>query len=298
MDGLSLRSLGLRLGKTYKQVENIVRKELDELITCEYLSQQYTNPHKWSGICCIDGTYIAVGGYDSKIPFVYCVDYLTHDVLCGFLFASENRDAFMKLFRTLKDIGYPLHTVVCDDVLESLGFAMKYHYRGGKIQLCLKHVTDNMKKTLGYPKDKTHEAFIAQVTQYLRKRSKHKQDEFLSLFGEHESNPLYREVLLNLKGKEPYLFHYLSSKDIPRDNNLIELYNSQLKGRLKTIKGFSSYLSASRFLNAWMIRRRTKAFTDCSKRFCYLNGKQALQLVLQDTISLEEIEQLIYKKRR
>lgn len=298
MDGLSFRSLGLRLNKTHKQVENIVRQELDRLVTCEYLSQQYCDSRKWSGICCIDGTYVSVGGYETKIPFIYCVDYLTHDVVCGFLFASESRESFLKIFRILKDIDYPLQTVVCDDVLESLGFAMKYHYSYAKIQLCQKHYIDNMKKSLNFPRDKTHEVFIKQVIQYLRERSSTKGDEFLILFGEHESNQLYREVLLNLKGKERFLFHYLSSKDIPRDNNLIELYNSQLKGRLKTIKGFASYMTASRFLNAWMIRRRTKAFTDCSKRFCYLNGKQALQLVLQDSISLEEIEQLIYKERR
>ena len=297
MDGLSFRSLGLRISKTHKQVENIVRQELNQLTTCEYLSQKYGDSKKWSGICCIDGTYVSVGGYDTKIPFMYCVDYLTHDVVCGFLFASENRDAFLKIFRTLKDIGYPLHTVVCDDVLESIGFAMKYYYPRAKIQLCIKHYIDNMKKTLTYPRDKTHQVFMTQIVQYLRKRTSSKGDEFLVLFGTHESNQLYREVLLNLKGKERYLFHYLSSTDIPRDNNLIELYNSQLKGRLKTVKGFASYLTASRFLNAWMIRRRTKAFTDCSKRFCYLNGKQALEFVLKDSISLEEIEQLIYKKR-
>lgn len=296
MDGLSLRSLGLRLEKTHKQIDNIVRKELNELITCEYLSQQYCDPKKWSGICCIDGTYISVGGYENKIPFIYCVDYLTHDVICGFLFTSESSDAYMKIMRTLKDVGYPLKTVVCDDVLEKLGFAMKYHYPRARIQLCIKHYTDNLKQNLNYYRDMTHHDFITQVVTYLRFRGSAKPDEFLILFGEHESNPLYREALLNLKGKEQYLLHYLSSKSIPRDNNLIELYNSQLKGRLKTIKGFTSYTSASRFLNAWMVRRRTKAFTDCSKRFCYLNGKQALECVLNDTVSLEEIQEIVYGK--
>ena len=40
-------------------------------------------------ILIIDGKYIAVKGYDKKIPWIYAVDYLTHDIVHSDVFPSE-----------------------------------------------------------------------------------------------------------------------------------------------------------------------------------------------------------------
>jgi hypothetical protein len=219
------------------------------------------------------------------------VDYLTHDIICGFLFPSENQEAFLKIFRVLREINYPLKTIISDDIVDIIGYPMRFYFPKAKIQLCQKHFADRLKTILGYHTSDKHKKFVDKVIVFLRKRTFKKKKEFEKLFSKYGNNDIYRDSLLNLYSKRIFLFHYLSNKNIPRDNNLIELYNSHLEGRLKTIKGFGSFDSASSFLNAWMIRRRTKKFSSCSKKFSYLNGKYSLEFVLKDDISLKEIQE-------
>ena len=87
--------------------------------------------------------------------------------------------------------------------------------------------------------------------------------------------------MVDIEKRSNELFTYKQFKNCPSTNNIIESYNSHLNGRLKTIKGFDSYVSAERWLNAWMIRRRTKAFTDCGAPFKHLNGKCSLSQTLK-----------------
>ena len=77
------------------------------------------------------------------------------------------------------------------------------------------------------------------------------------------------------------MFTYLTIQDCPNNTNLIELYNSHLNGRLKTIKGFQSLVSARRWLNAWLIRRRTKKLTDCEEKFKHLNKHCSLEFTIK-----------------
>jgi transposase-like protein len=64
--------------------------------------------------------------------------------------------------------------------------------------------------------------------------------------------------------------HKLST---PRSTNIIESFNKQLNGRLKTIQGFQHPQTASLWLSAWVLRRRLTPFTDCRGKFKKLNGK-------------------------
>ena len=67
----------------------------------------------------------------------------------------------------------------------------------------------------------------------------------------------------------------------PNDTNLIELFNSHLNARLKSIKGFKSFESANRWLNAYLIRRRTRPFTSCEGKFAKLNHKCSLEMTIK-----------------
>ena len=87
--------------------------------------------------------------------------------------------------------------------------------------------------------------------------------------------------MTNIIKRKNELFAYKDFKNCPATNNIIEAYNSHLQGRLKTIKGFDSYISAERWLNAWLIRKRTKNFTDCQNPFKHLNGKCSLEKTLK-----------------
>ena len=82
-------------------------------------------------------------------------------------------------------------------------------------------------------------------------------------------------------GRKIELFNYLKIPGAPNNTNLIELYNSHLNGRLRTIKGFQSTKSASSWLNAYLIRRRTKTLTDCEGKFKYLNQHCSLEFTIK-----------------
>lgn len=64
-----------------------------------------------SGILIVDGKYIKVRGYKQKIPFIYGIDYETHDILFGLLVAAEDEVAFLKVFTILKGLNYPLQAL-------------------------------------------------------------------------------------------------------------------------------------------------------------------------------------------
>ncbi len=48
-------------------------------------------------------------------------------------------------------------------------------------------------------------------------------------------------------------------------------------------------MTPQRWLNAWIIRRRTKAFTDCGEPFKHLNGFSSLQMSMKKQAKWPEI---------
>ena len=94
IDGSPFRKLaaqnGISQAKVYRQVED----EMNQLPENTYLSATYCN--RWSGILNIDGKYVKVKSQNKKIPFVYCLDFLTHDIPAGILVPSESYQAFLK----------------------------------------------------------------------------------------------------------------------------------------------------------------------------------------------------------
>jgi hypothetical protein len=66
--------------------------------------------------------------------------------------------------------------------------------------------------------------------------------------------------------------------NIPRTTNLIEGFHSNLQLRLSTIRGFEKEGHTLNYLNALILKRRFKKFTDCKKKFKNLNGKSPLQI--------------------
>lgn len=84
-------------------------------------------------------------------------------------------------------------------------------------------------------------------------------------------------ILADVRNRASDLFCFRQVQDCPNSTNLIESYNSHLQGRLKTIKGFQGFVSARRWLNGWLIRRRTKPLTDCQFPFKHLNKHASLE---------------------
>lgn len=283
IDGVPLRKLGDERGLSGAQTYARVVAEMDALPDNTWLTKKYCN--RFSGILILDGKYIKARGYKQKIPFLYGIDYLTHDPLVGVLAPGESEEAFRKFFRLLKTVGYPLQIVVCDDVISALEPALLHYYPKAKIQLCQNHYLENIRQALNVRTQPNHQHFFNSL-------KKHVFDEYTDnrrlnralhhVLTKRAKNDVQRQmIVMDIHRRRKYLFAYIQIPHCPNNTNLNELYNSHLNGRLKTIKGFKSFHAAERWLNAYLIRRRTKPFTDCGEKFKKLNGYCSLQLTLK-----------------
>lgn len=297
IDGIPERKLANEYELSEGAVHKIIAAELDALPENTWLTKEYADMGKYSGILVLDGKYIKVRGYEKKIPLMWGIDYLTHDIPVMLLAPSENEEAFSKYFRLLKETGYGLKIVVVDD-RAGIARAMLRHFPRALVQLCHVHFLENLRNTLRVRTEPTHLQFFLEVHALLKLREpsmlKQRVGELLLKY--EGVNVLYHQIVLGIWGRRRELFAYLSIPDCPNNTNLIELYNSHLNGRLKTVKGFKSFHSAERWLNAYVVRRRTKELTDCQGRFKVLNGKCSLEIAAKNVAAVRELQEKLGRK--
>lgn len=230
----------------------------------------------------MDGKYVAVKGYQQKLPFIYGIDYLTHDIPLGGVFAAEDEMAFVSFFAKLKELGYALRAVVADD-RSGLKPALWRVFPHARPQLCHTHYLENVRELLHVRTEETYQSFFYALRRIFRKARTEEQVLLeLKFLREKTKNRVLLNILQDVENRKAELFAFRQIQDCPSTTNMIEAYNSHLQGRLKTIKGFKSFVSASKWLNAYMIRRRTKPLTDCKGKFRCLNGLAALQMTIGD----------------
>jgi len=257
--------------------------ELNQLPKNDWLTQKFCDPKRFCGILIIDGKYVAVKGFNQKIPFIYCIDYLSHDIPYGDLFTVEDEAAFSQFFQKLYDLGYDIRIVVADDragIKQALHKVFPY----AKLQLCQNHFLENIRQALKVRTVITYQDFFNSLRQrvFLEGTDEEKIAAGLKYVMEkhaHHSHTL-QDILFEIRDRMD-LFSYLRFPNCPNNTNLIELYNSHLNGRLKTIKGFQDFQSAKRWLNAYLIRRRTKPLTDCEGKFKHLNKHSSLEFTIK-----------------
>lgn len=278
---MPFRKLGDEYGLSGKQAYVRVTRELKQLPKNETVTQDLCAPRRFSGILILDGKYVAVKGFARKIPFVYGIDYLTHDIPYGGLYVAEDGMSFSRFFHALKQLGYDLQIVVADD-RAGLKKALIKVFPSARLQLCHNHYLENIRVALRVRSEAQYQPFFFALKD--------------SVFGEKEDvarairsfadgikkeKRLLQNIVGEIRYRQEELFSYLLLPGCPNNTNLIELYNSHLNGRLKTIKGFQSFPSAAVWLNAWMVRRRTKRLTDCEGKFKHLNGYPSLSLSIK-----------------
>lgn len=250
---------------------------------------------RFSGILLVDGKYLKIKGYNKKIPVIYGVDYLTHDIVHFVLGPSENYKLLIKFFKSLRLANYPLQAIVSDDNV-NIPQACKYIYPNAVYQLCQNHYKHNLRISLNVANDPTYRPFMKQVeTLFSEKISiedfRSKASKIYNKYGDRDE--LCKKVMLDIAKRSPDLLGYLKLKNTPRTTNLIESLNPHLQGRLKTIKGFQNFKGAYLWLNAYFVKRRLKTFTDCTRQFKKLNGKSSLQQTLKTNYKVEDILKLI-----
>ncbi|KKR84038.1 MAG: hypothetical protein UU31_C0011G0016 [Candidatus Uhrbacteria bacterium GW2011_GWA2_41_10] len=296
VDGLPFRKLGQEECLSPAQTFARVLREMESLPSNTEISKQFCDPSKWSGILNLDGKYVKILSIKSpnkkSIPWLWGVDFSSHDFPLGLLVSSEDEKAFLRYFQQLKKMDYPLKVVVCDSVFP-LQSALFQIFPEAKIQLCHTHYLENIRKLLNTRTDPTYRHFFHSLVKWIFRLPKTKEERelgFAHLFHKYAKGDLLLEgILLHIRNHEETLFVYQSIPDCPATNNIIESFNSHLKGRLKTMKGFQTFLSARTFLNAWLLRRRTSPFTDCDRPFKHLNGKSPLQITIKDGIPWPQI---------
>lgn len=259
---------------------------------CIDITRNYCS--KFCGILLVDGKYLKVKGYKKKIPVIYAVDYLTHDIVHFVLARSENYQVLKKFFMSLRLANYPLQAIVSDDN-KNIREACLTVYPKAIFQLCQNHYKQNIRSTLGLYRDKTHINFMRQVeTLFSGKMSI---EEFKSraskIYYKHKNNEQRANIMLDIARRSGDLFTYTKLKRTPRTNNLIESLNSHLQGRLKTIKGFQNFKTAKIWLNAYFLIRRLKPFTSCGGKFKKLNGKSSLSITLKNNYKTKDIWSLL-----
>lgn len=282
IDGTPIRKLADEVGLSIAQTYARIVDELNRLPGNNQLTVDYCN--RFSGILIVDGKYVKVRGYAQKIPFIYGMDYLSHDIVVSMLAPSENMVALTQFFALLKRCGYPLQIVVSDD-REAIAQGLTRIYPNGRLQLCQNHYVENIRQLLRIRTDARHTFFFYALKQRVfnvTHDAESVRPVLHALFVRYAATDVVRQsILQDIEMRRAELFAYARTPHCPKNSNLIELYNSHLNGRLKTIKGFKSFASAARWLNAYTIRRRTKTLTDCRGKFKKLNGSCSLALTIK-----------------
>lgn len=278
--GNSIRTLAGNDNTAVGTASNRVRDELAALPQNELITKTYCT--RFGGVLCVDGVYIKVKGLLRAVPFIYGIDFETHDIPAGILALAENEAAFERLFLLLKDIGYPLRLVVADETF-ALKVPLHKLFPGVEVQLCHVHILRNIRVALGLSsRNETHLLLFREIQKLLALRG---EEARRSLFGDmvRRKNLGDEEwkILRSIRSRWDDLFRYEAARRegvaCPRTNNLIEGYNNHLKTRVNGIKGFESLSSASRWLNGWLLRRRFTPFHECGKPFEHLNGHSSFE---------------------
>ena len=276
LDGMPLRKIADRYKVSISTAFNKVRSYLDKLPSCADATRAYCS--RFSGILVADGKFVCVRGYEKKIPAFYGIDYLSHDIPTYKLMPSENYEACVNYFKSLRLLNYPLRALVSDDN-PNIREACLAIYPNAIIQICQNHYLENVRKTLNVRTDATFVPFMSKLEALFKfKRS---EDDFnrlaRNILNEFKDQSICVSVMLDIHKKKELLLGYLKCKHCPRTTNLIESFNSHLNARLESIKGFKSFKSADLWLNGYFARRRIKRFTDCRGKFKHLNGKKSIE---------------------
>jgi len=292
IQGKSFRSIAESAGFSAPTAYRAYLKASKDIPVCIDVTRNYCS--RFCGILLVDGKYLKVKGYKKKIPVIYGIDYLTHDIVHFVFGPSENYNLLLKFFSSLKLANYPLQAVVSDDNRNIPEACLKV-YPTAIWQLCQNHYKHNLRITLNLANDPTYKPFMRQVETLLS--GKLSAEDFKGrarkIYDKYKSDTLLEKIMFDIAKRSGDLTAYTKLHHTPRTTNLIESFNSHLQGRLKTIKGFKNFKHAKYWLNVYFFRRRLKKFTDCEKQFKKLNGTSSLELTLSNIENYKTLLRLI-----
>lgn len=281
VDGKPFRKIAHKESISKSKVAREYARKVKDLPHNNEITKKYCN--RFCGIMVVDGKYVRVKGYEKKIPLLWGLDYLSHDIPVFEFAISESYQAWLKYFGYLKSINYPLAIVVCDDN-ENIKLAARYMFPRVIIQTCQNHFLENFRKELQVRTDEKYRPFVEDLKTELfsmKLTAKTFRKRAYRLLEKYRDNQICLSYFLRIEKSHHELTAASKVEHAPLTTNIIESYNSHLQARLKSIKSFQSFHTAEQWLNAYILKRRFRPFTDCTKKFRYLNGKSAISMTLK-----------------
>lgn len=289
------------MAKDIKSIEStrifqIINPLIKDLPSCLELTNDFCDPSKFSGKLVVDGTYLAVKGYENKLALIWGFDYDSHDCPNSLLAPSESYVSYHKYFSGLKSIKYPLKYLVCDGN-EGIKLAARDVFPNVVIQTCLKHFLTSIRTDLAINfrnKNSPYQEFF-RIVYALIFSKRLCEIEIMWEIAKIQNTKQYvadsKEYswLTVISNNIKELTNYHTFENCPRTTNLIEGFNSHLKDRTDRIRGFKSFHSAKYWLNAYVLKRRLTEFEACGKNFKHLNGKTPISNTLKDSKQLPDI---------
>lgn len=285
MKGTSIRTLAHRHAVSIRTAYRWIVEELKNLPHNNQFTHDYCNRKRFCGSLVVDGKYVKVKGYEKKLPFLYGMDYTTHDLPCCILTNSESFEAWVQFFTKLKNMDYPLVSLTCDDN-PAIKQAAQYVFSNVVVQICHVHFLENIRKTLKVRTYENYVPFFKDIETHIFHVPMLGKDRLEARIRwrspRHQDDNTKIAIMQHIFRHAEELTAYVNAQNwykvpCPKTTNIIESLNSQLEGRLKTIQGFESFSTAERWLSAWILRKRFTPFTDCRKPFKKLNGKHSIE---------------------
>ncbi len=285
LDGVSIRKLSIGLkGLTPTIVFNKLLNQAKSIPINILITQQYSDMSKFSGKLVFDGTYFPVKPFERELPMIWGIDYDSHDIPHSMLVPSENYLACRKYFSDLKSINYPLKYMVCDDN-NNIKRAARDVFPNVVIQTCLKHYLSNIMDDLSIRSSGKYQEFfdeIYDIVFYLKLNEVELSWHIQSIYPKYKDDKNLLFWLTDIMQRRVELTNYHMFVNAPRTTNLIEAYNSHLKDRIDSFRGFKSFKNAKCWLNTYVVYRRLRDLKTCGKKFKQLNGKCSLSNTLKN----------------
>lgn len=260
----SIRTIASHTGMSKTTVAKAIHEVTAQCVSAAWIATNL-NP-KWSGFLGIDGKIIRVWDWAAKyfrytkeqrrilhkMSLIACVDLGTLDVPTHHLGDEETSIDLKMCLEQLKEIGYPLKGYVTDGN-KDIKKIVKMVFGRVPHQLCVVHFLKNLRVKM--------RAGIITEDQYQDAR-------YHIIRGR-------RPTLLRVPDD---LFTYQKVKGLPRTNQITENFFRFIALRLKTLNIFRSWKTATDYLNALVLYRRFKKFTDCKGKNKSFNGFAPLEL--------------------
>lgn len=141
LDRKSFRTIEKNTGISKKTICSLTASVTEKLINSNELTK-LLRPQNYCGIILVDGKHILVK--KRNLVEISFIDYLTHDIPVHITAYSENMDDLEVGFRLLKEMGYPLIVVICDESMGEIAAVAKKLFPDVIIQHCLTHYCRNV----------------------------------------------------------------------------------------------------------------------------------------------------------